>query len=89
MLEHKHKVILSLNLKKLANCVNDLKMILILQNEVLLLQSCQFHLHDNARAGPHAGKFISPAQSIAQAQHMFCMLIVRVKRSFILLLSFF
>ena len=37
MLEHKHKGILSLNLKKLANRVDDLKMILILQNEMLLL----------------------------------------------------
>ena len=37
MLERKHKGILSLNLKKLANRVDDLKMILILQNEMLLL----------------------------------------------------
>ena len=37
MLERKHKAILSLNLKKLANRVDDLKMILILQNEMLLL----------------------------------------------------
>ena len=32
MLERKHKSILSLNLKKLANRVDDLKIILILQN---------------------------------------------------------
>ena len=37
MLERKHKDILSLNLKKLASRVDDLKMILILQNEMLLL----------------------------------------------------
>ena len=37
MLECKHKGVLSLNLKKLANRVDDLKMILILQNEMLLL----------------------------------------------------
>ena len=37
MLERKHKGILSLNLKKLANRVDDLKIILILQNEMLLL----------------------------------------------------
>ena len=37
MLERKHKGTLSLNLKKLANRVDDLKIILILQNEVLLL----------------------------------------------------
>ena len=34
MLEHKHK---GLNLKKLANRVDDLKIILILPNEMLLL----------------------------------------------------
>ena len=37
MLQRKHKSILSLNLKKLANRVDDLKIILILQNEMLLL----------------------------------------------------
>ena len=37
MLERKHKGILSLNLKKKANCVDFLKIILILQNEMLLL----------------------------------------------------
>ena len=37
MLERKHKVVLSLNLKKLANRFDDLKIILILQNEMLLL----------------------------------------------------
>ena len=36
MLEHKHKGILSLNLKKLASRVDDLKITLILQNEMLL-----------------------------------------------------
>ena len=36
MLERKHKRILSLNLKKLASRVDDLKIILILQNEKLL-----------------------------------------------------
>ena len=35
MLESKHKGILTLILKKLANRVDDLKMILILQNEML------------------------------------------------------
>ena len=37
MLERKHKGILSLNLKKLASHVDDLKMILVLQNKILLL----------------------------------------------------
>ena len=37
MLERKHKGVLSLNLKKLASRFDDLKIILILQNEVLLL----------------------------------------------------
>ena len=37
MLERKHKGVLSLNLKKLASRVDDLKITLILQNEMLLL----------------------------------------------------
>ena len=37
MLERKHKGVLSLNLKKLASRFDDLKIILILQNEMLLL----------------------------------------------------
>ena len=37
MLERKHKVVLSFNLKKLASHFDDLKIILILQNEMLLL----------------------------------------------------
>ena len=37
MLERKHKGILSLNLKKLASRIDDLKITLILQNEMLLL----------------------------------------------------
>ena len=37
MLERKHKGILSLNRIKLASHVDDLKIILILQNEILLL----------------------------------------------------
>ena len=36
MLERKRKGILSLNLKKIASRLDDLKMILILQNEMLL-----------------------------------------------------
>ena len=37
MLEHKHKAIFSLNLKKRANRFDDSKIILILQNEMFLL----------------------------------------------------
>ena len=37
MLERKHEGVLSLNLKKLASRFDDLKIILILQNEILLL----------------------------------------------------
>ena len=37
MFEHKHKGILPLNLKKLAKRVDNLKIILILQNDMLLL----------------------------------------------------
>lgn len=36
MLERKHKRILSLNLKKLANRIDGLKIILILHNKMLL-----------------------------------------------------
>ena len=42
MLERKHKGILSLNLKKLASRFDDLKIILILQNEMLLLMLSVF-----------------------------------------------
>ena len=37
MLEDKHKGTLSLNLRKLASCVDDLKIVLVLQNKMLLL----------------------------------------------------
>ena len=37
MLQRKHKGVLSLNLKKLPSHFDDLKIILILQNEMLLL----------------------------------------------------
>ena len=37
MLGLKHKGVLSLNLKNLANRVDDVKIVLILQNEMLLL----------------------------------------------------
>ena len=37
MFEHKHKGILPLNLKKLAKRADNLKIILILQNDMLLL----------------------------------------------------
>ena len=37
MLQRKHKGVLSLNLKKLASHCDDLKITLILQNEMLLL----------------------------------------------------
>ena len=37
MLEHKHKGVLSLNIKKLTSRFDDLKIILILQNDMLLL----------------------------------------------------
>ena len=39
MLEPQHKGVLSLNLKKLASPVDDLKITLILQNEMLLLMA--------------------------------------------------
>ena len=47
MLECQHKGILSLNQKVLANRVDDLKIILILQNEMLLLMLFCKHPNSN------------------------------------------
>ena len=58
MLESKHKGILSLNLKKLANRVDDLKIISILQNEMLLLMFCRKRVLKHREDIPRYGKTI-------------------------------
>ena len=59
MLEHKHKGILSLNLKKLANRVDDLKIILVLQNEMLLVMLFCKHFLKQREDIPRYGKTIN------------------------------
>ena len=59
MLERKHKGILSLNLKKLANSVDDLKIILILQNEMLLLMLFHKRVLKQRKDTPRYGKTIN------------------------------
>ena len=59
MFEFKHKGILSLNLKKLANPVDDLKVILILQNEMLLLMLLCKHVVKSREVIPRYGKTIN------------------------------
>ena len=59
MLEYKHKGILSLNLKKLANRADDLKIILILQNEMLLLMLFCKHVLKQKKDIPRYGKTVN------------------------------
>ena len=59
MLGRKHKVILSLNLKKLADNVNNLKIILVLQNEMLLLVVFRNLLLKKREDIPRYGKTIN------------------------------
>ena len=59
MLERKHKGILSLNLKKLVNRVDDLKIILILQNEMLLLMLFRKRVLKQREDIPRCGKTIN------------------------------
>ena len=59
MLQHEHKGILSLNLKKLANRVDDLKIILILQNEMLLPVLFCKHVLKTREDIPRYGKTIN------------------------------
>ena len=59
MLGRKHKDILSLNLKKLADSVNNLKIILVLQNEMLLLVVFRNLLLKKREDIPRYGKTIN------------------------------
>ena len=59
MLGCKHKGILSLNLKKLGNRVDDLKIILVLQNEMLLLMLFRKRVLKQREDIPRYGKTIN------------------------------
>ena len=59
MFGRKHKDILSLNLKKLADSVNHLKIILVLQNEMLLLVVFRNLLLKKREDIPRYGKTIN------------------------------
>ena len=59
MLQRKHKGILSLKLKKLASQVDDLKIILILQNEMLLLMLLCKHVLKQREDIPRYGNTIN------------------------------
>ena len=72
MLERKHKGILSLNLKKLANRVDDLKMILILQNEMLLLMLFCKRVLKLREDIPRYGKTINSSFLGTVCSNIFC-----------------
>ena len=72
MLERKHKGILSLNLKKLANRVDDLKMILILQNEMLLLMLFCKRVLKQREDIPRYGKTINNSFLGTVSSNIFC-----------------
>ena len=59
MLERKHKGILSLNLKKLASRFDDLKIILILQNEMLLMMIFRKRVLKQRESMPRYGNTIN------------------------------
>ena len=72
MLECKHRGILSLNLKKLAKCVDDLKMILILQNEMLLLMLFCKRVLKPREDIPRYGKTINSSFLVTVCSNIFC-----------------
>ena len=59
MLERKHKGVLSLNLKKLASRFDDLKIILILQNEMLLMMIFRKRVLKQRESMPRYGNTIN------------------------------
>ena len=72
MLERKHKGILSLNLKNLASCVDDLKITLILQNEKLLsMLLCKRFLKEREDI-PRYGKTIHNSFLGTVCSNIFC-----------------
>ena len=72
MLERKHKGILSLNLKKLASRVDDLKITLILQNEMLLLMLFCKHVLKQREDIPRYGKTIHNSFLGTVYSNIFC-----------------
>ena len=72
MLERKHKGIYSLNLKKLANCVEVLKSILILQNEMLMLMLFCKRVLQHREDIPRCGKTINNFFLGTACSNIFC-----------------
>ena len=72
MLEREHKVILSLNLKKLASRVDDLKITLILQNEMLLLMLFCRRVLKQREGIPRCGKTIHNSFLGTACSNIFC-----------------
>ena len=72
MLECKHKGLLSLNLKKLANCADDLKIILTFQNEMLLLMLFFKHVLKQREDIPRYGKTINNSFLGTVCSNIFC-----------------
>ena len=72
MLDCKHKSILSLNLKKLASRVDDLKITLILQNETLLLMLFCKRVLKQREDIPRYGKTINNSFLGTVCSNIFC-----------------
>ena len=72
MLERKHKVVLSLNLKKLASRFDDLKIILILQNEMLLLMLFCKRVLKQREGIPRYGNTINNSFLETVCSNIFC-----------------
>ena len=72
MLERKHKGVLFLNLKKLASHFDDLKIILILQNEMLLLMLFCKRVLKQREDIPRYGNTISNSFLRTVCSNIFC-----------------
>ena len=72
MLERKHKGVLSLNLKKLASRFDDLKIILILQNEMLLLMLFCKRVLKQREETPRYGNTINNSFLGTVSSNIFC-----------------
>ena len=72
MLERKHKGILSLNLKKLASRFDDLKIILILQNEMSLLMLFRKRVLKQRDDIPRYGKTTHNSFLGTECSNIFC-----------------
>ena len=79
MLEHKHKGILSLDLKRLASHVNDLKIILHLQNEILQLMLLCKRVLKQRDDMPRYGNTISNSFFLEQYVPIFSLKIAYLK----------